>query len=442
MSLIANNLTFKYFENSTKNIIENFNFSLPAGKITLLTGKSGSGKSTLAYILAGLYPDNAGFLLNGEVLFEGENILTLTPDKRVAYVSMMFQNADLQFCMNTLEYELAFCLENIGVPEEDHPAKIKEVVHTLDVTHLLGRSFHTMSGGEKQKCALCCIFALKSKCIILDEAFANIDVESAKSIIHMIKEMHVTVLAIDHNIELWEGMYDTIVSLDGHEVKNFDKTPELHHVEDSLLATSNLSVRNIHYPDMNFKKASLTAILGKSGCGKTTFFQTLIRQNKFQGEISFGGKHLKKIGKKILFSKCGIVFQNPSNQFLALNVYDEIYFSVNRWHKKESDSWKKNKTLELLELFELKKYQKYSPYLLSQGQQRRLAVLSMIAGGQELLLLDEPTYGQDYDNICAMMNLLLEKAKLGLTVIFSTHNEHIAKKYAHQIIRLEDSDDE
>lgn len=442
MSLHAKNLTFKYFQNSPRNIIENLDFSFPKGEITLLAGKSGSGKSTLAYILAGLYPENGGFLTNGQVFFDDVNVHELTPNKRVAYVAMMFQNPDLQFCMNTLENELAFCLENIGTQSFEMDAIIQDVVDTLGVRHLLGKNFNHMSGGEKQKCALACIFALKSKCIILDEAFANIDMASAKEIIGMIKKLDVTVLAIDHNIELWEGVYDNIVSLDGSELKVFDILPDLHKPGKVVLETKDLSINGIYYPNMQFKKGSLTAIWGKSGCGKTTFFQTLIGQNKFNGEIDFFGKRLTRLRKKQLFSKCGIVFQNPSNQFLSLTVYDEILFSVNRWYQDKNEKWKADKTLELLELFGLGKYQRYSPYLLSQGQQRRLAVLSMIAGEQEILLLDEPTYGQDYENICAMMNLLLEKAKSGLTIIFSTHNEHVARNFSHKMIRLGEEENE
>jgi energy-coupling factor transport system ATP-binding protein len=162
-----------------------------------------------------------------------------------------------------------------------------------------------------------------------------------------------------------------------------------------------------------------------------------MKQHKFNGEINFFRHNFRRLRKKYVFSKCGIVFQNPSNQFLSLTVYDEIYFSVNRWHKKESEKWKGEKVLELLGVFELERYRKYSPYLLSQGQQRRLAVLSMIAGEQDILLLDEPTYGQDYENICAIMELLLHKAKTGLSIIFATHNESLANSFAHKIIRLE-----
>jgi len=437
----AKNITFKYFKNSTRTILENFDFTVPKNQITILAGKSGSGKSTLAYILAGLYPENGGILASGEIFIDDNeliNIKTLTPGQRVKYVAMMFQNPDLQFCMSNLENELYFCLENIKTPEDLIPEITNDVANAIGIPHLLKRSFFSMSGGEKQKCALCCILALKSKCLILDEAFANIDTQSSKEIISIIKKLNLTVLAIDHNLELWDGYYDNILSIDGSFHQTFNTLPKLSQTGTTILKVENLSVKNIHYPDMQFEKGSITAIVGKSGCGKTTFFKTLIKQNKYKGSINYLGKELKKIRKKQVFSRCGIVFQNPSNQFLALNVFDEIMFSVNRWHKNLDKEAKAEKTLALLKIFGLEKYKKYSPYMLSQGQQRRLAVLSMIAGEQEILLLDEPTYGQDYENICAIMDLLLEKAQAGLTIIFSTHNEHVAEKFSHKVINLKE----
>jgi len=433
MKLRAEGITFKYFKNSENNVFENFDFEIPANETTVLLGKSGSGKSTLAYILAGLYPENGGFLTEGKVFFGDADIHGMQADKRVAYVSMMFQNPDLQFCMNNLENELAFCLENIGM---NGRLLIEEAARLAHASHLFGKNFHSMSGGEKQRCALACIMALKSKCIILDEAFANVDEKSAKEIIKNIRELGLTVLAIDHNLELWEGAHDNVVSLDGSSFRAFDIAPALHEPGPPVIKTQSLTVNSIKYPDMQFGKGSLTAITGKSGVGKTTFFKALMKQHKYTGGIEFLGKNFAKLRRKYIYSKCGIVFQNPSNQFLALSVFDEVYFSVNHWHK-GSDSEKKQKTLEYLSIFGLEKYQKYSPYLLSQGQQRRLAVLAMLAGGQEILLLDEPTYGQDYENICAIMTLLLDRAREGLTVIYTTHNGRLASNFSHKIINLE-----
>lgn len=436
--LAAKNITYKYLENSSKNILENFELELQENKITLLCGASGCGKSTLAYILSGLYPENGGFLLSGEVYIGGVNIHKLTPDKRVSYVSMMFQNCDLQFCMNNLKNELIFCLENINMPDEQMEEIIQSMVKLAKVEHLLYRDFNKMSGGEKQKCALCCILALKSRCIILDEAFANVDMQSAKEIIDLLKSLDVTILAIDHNIELWQDACDSIIYMDGHNTANRAFQAKKHTCDRSedIIITRGLCVNDIRYPDMEFGKGRITAILGASGSGKSTFFKTLIGGNRYSGKLIFFGKELAKQNKHDIFSKCGIVFQNPSNQFLSMTVYDEILFTVKRWMKETGTDRQAQKTNELLSMFDLNKYKKYTPYLLSQGQQRRLAVLSMIAGKQAVLLLDEPTYGQDHENICTMMNLLVAKANEGLTIIFSTHNEHVAKHFADKTIRI------
>ena len=246
--LVAQNITYKYHANSKRNILESNEIALEEGSITLLTGKSGCGKSTLAYILAGLYPENGGVLLSGQVLIDGQNIHQLAPSKRVAYVSMMFQNCDLQFCMSNLHQELMLCLENIGAPTDCMTAEIQNAVARLGIEELLYREFNTLSGGEKQKCALCCILLLKSKCIILDEAFANIDTQSAKEIVQLIRKTGLTVLAIDHNTELWEGIYDYKI--------NFDNSPDftmppiqktLSDSKDTLIKSENLSVNNMFF---------------------------------------------------------------------------------------------------------------------------------------------------------------------------------------------------
>ena len=436
MNLQANNLTFKYFPKAAKNIFEGLDFHILKNQITLLTGRSGCGKSTLAYILAGLYPENGGVLVSGNVVIDGVNISALTANQRVQYVTIMFQNPDLQFCMSNLEQELDFCLENIGIPELDRPLRIEKAIEFMGIARLRTHAFATLSGGEKQKCALACIVALESRYIILDEAFANIDPVSAKEIIEKLSQLDVTILAVEHNVALWNGYYDQIISMDGSVATEFDVKAELHETGIPIIKTKNLVINDIKYPDITITKGSINAIVGRSGSGKTTLFKTLIKQYPYDGLLNLEDVPVSRVKPKKMFAKVGIVFQNPANQFLALTVFDEVLFSVKRWYKKESLAWQTTKTLALLKQFKLDGHQKYAPYMLSQGQQRRLAVLTMIAGAQDVLLLDEPTYGQDYENICMMMQLLLEKAQSGLTVIFATHNLAIAENFAHQIIKI------
>ena len=115
----------------------------------------------------------------------------------------------------------------------------------------------------------------------------------------------------------------------------------------------------------------------------------------YKRQVQVAGMEVKKAGKKKLYREVSAVFQNPGNQFIALNVLDEVFKSLELWNPRENGEALRSRALEILDRYGLKKYRRYSPYMLSQGQQRRLAVLSVLAGGQRLLLLDEPTYGQD-----------------------------------------------
>lgn len=135
----------------------------------------------------------------------------------------------------------------------------------------------------------------------------------------------------------------------------------------------------------------------------------------------------------------GIVFQNPSNQFITQNVYQEVAESYRRWQLKMGEETLKAKVEEQLASYGLGQYRKYSPYMLSQGQQRRLAVLAALAGEQEVLLLDEPTYGQDYRSTMAIMRELQEKVeKEGLTVLMATHDRALARAVSSVIYEVKD----
>ena len=198
-------VTFRYFEHGKHNVLEDASLSIPQGKITVIAGNSGCGKSTLAAVAAGLYPENGGVLSSGSIRLFGQPVGELNPAARSRYLSMMFQNPDLQFCMDTLRKEMRFCLENICVPMKEMDAVCERWAGKMDMTPFLDRKLYTLSGGEKQKAALACLFLLGSKAILMDEPFANIDEEGAKEIVRWIvkqnREQGLTVIAIDHRLD-------------------------------------------------------------------------------------------------------------------------------------------------------------------------------------------------------------------------------------------------
>ena len=486
-ALELEDVVFRYQEKGKRNILDHTSLSIPAGTLTVLMGGSGCGKSTLAAVAAGLYPENGGFLEGGTIRLYGQDLKTLDPQKRAAYLTVLFQNPDLQFCMNTLREEMRFCLENIRVPAGEMDARIGRAAAELGIAPLLDRTLSTLSGGEKQKAALSCLYVMESRCILLDESFANLDHEAAAQLLEMLLRMKTsgrTILAIDHKADLWLEAADEIILLEeGGKVAargiNCKNLPE--HRADferlglfypgsrperaarpvaegkPFLQFRGVSIRKglptrrkwgrtvydapflVRNADADFPAGCMTAVLGPSGTGKTTTFLSVLKQHPYTGRILFQGRDIAKMKPKELYRHIGIVFQNPANQFVTQNVEDEVCVGLRLWEPGLSDEACRQRAEELLDRYGLKR-RRYSPYMLSQGQQRRLAVLSVLAGGQELLLLDEPTYGQDARSVNAIMEHLREKVEQeGLTVIFITHDTELAAAWADKIYRLEDT---
>ena len=500
-------VVFRYFEKGKRNILDHTDLTIREGTITVLMGSSGCGKSTLAGVLSGLYPENGGFLESGSIRVFGENVSDLPISRRAAYIGFVFQNPDLQFCMNTLRSELVFCLENISVPAPEMDGRIRAAAHALGTEDLLDRSLFTLSGGEKQKAMLTCIYALGSRLLILDESFANIDRKNALELVSLIvrlREEGRTILAIDHQIDLWKNAADEFIVLEagakaaarGIDRTNLDSFREIfdreglfelrerhrkdihreglfelredhqkdiHREEQAGSSGSSspsgpsdvpLAIRfeNVTIPSFegstrnllenasaDFPAGTLSAILGESGSGKTTTFLSLLKQHPYSGDIFVNGSPVTKQKKKKLYRQIGIVFQNPANQFITQNVLEEVTEGIRIWHPRLTADAVAEEAETLLSRYGLSDKKKYSPYMLSQGQQRRLAVLSVLSGGQQILLLDEPTYGQDYRSTAAIMEHLAAKVREeGLTVVFITHDRTLAGVYADRVYELRD----
>ncbi|MGL5259843.1 MAG: ABC transporter ATP-binding protein [Lachnospiraceae bacterium] len=468
--LEVRDLKFKYFEHAKASTIEHLNLSFEEESCSIIIGSSGCGKSTLAMLLSGVYPENAGYILQGDILLNGTSLRNFDIPTRSKYIGVLFQNPDLQFCMNTLYKEMIFCMENLSIDPFLMDQKINEFATKYGVFDMLTRELHTLSGGEKQRAALCCLMLMQPSILVLDEPFANLDATSTKQLLELLflfkYEHNTTIIAIDHKLDAWLPYVDEIIVL-GANCKMLQKniipsTLTIHRAlfeQEGLFfpskskaflpkITNNLEVLKlenvclgykkkeiIHNASLSCTKGTITAILGSSGSGKSTLFSAILGQHPFSGTIKIKNKLLDRHFKHIeLYSIISAVFQNPGNQFISINVLDEVCLSLEQWRGKGNHT---QLALDLLYEYGLKKYQKYSPYMLSQGQQRRLAVLSVLAGNQSLLLLDEPTYGQDQKNTVAIFERLKNLCESGLTVLFSTHDEQIAKEYSDAIYYLD-----
>ncbi len=447
-------VTFSYSEYSKHNVLEHISFAVRADRFTLLTGPSGCGKSTLLYLAAGLYPGNGGFLRSGRVTVDGQEPGSLQPEQRARLLTMLFQNPDLQFCMDTVEHELVFCMENISLPADEINARLERALAFCGITHLRTRKLSALSGGEKQRVMLACAVVLRPHWLLLDEPFANLDEDSARVLVAHLRRLHdehgVGILAVDHDPRLWLGAADELVTFSSTDQtvqrgdlpcvitpyqpkpirKNTSKGYSLV-LEDLSVYKGN--IRILCNLSARFQTGRIHAILGPSGCGKSTLLQTLCGMERYTGRILVEGCERSRIRPKRLGSLLGFVFQSPQDQFVAGTVLDEIMLSLHNSGTRDIPG----EARRILEEVGLWRHRKLSPYMLSQGQQRRLGVAALLAYRCRVLVCDEPTYAQDRDNILSIMDELQRRVlEDGLTLVFSTHDRLLAQCYADHIYEL------
>jgi energy-coupling factor transport system ATP-binding protein len=446
------------------------------GGVTVITGPSGCGKSTLLYIAAGIYPQNAGVLLSGCVCLGAVPVASEIPERRARMIGMIFQNPDLQFCMDTVWNELIFCLENIAVPREEMDELITEALAFCGIEHLRERRLTELSGGEKQKAMLACIVCLGPEWLLLDEPFANIDGAAAAEIAGKLRrladERGVGIVTVDHKLDVWLDIADEIKVMtpgggvaafglvagsepcagidelpsygvdipsrpyrlsddagSAAEVWRSDRTGER---AEEVLTLANVSVMAkkkmiLSGIDARFAQGRIHAILGTSGCGKSTLLEAICGFRKYEGSILVLGDEAKKLPRAKLGLRMGFVFQNPQDQFVASTVYEEVMAGA-------GDAAEAERILREIGLW---RFRQFSPYMLSQGEQRRLAVAALLAYKCRILICDEPTYAQDLNSLTSVMDGLKRRVdEDGLTLIFSTHDKKLAHDYADQVYLL------
>ena len=445
------NVNFSY-DGKTK-ILENMDFAAEYGEVTLLSGHSGEGKSTLMYIVSGIIPNVNYGELSGEVLVGGESIKGKKMGDICRKVGVVLQNADEQIIQKIVEDEIAFGCENIAFP----PEKIQKQIEIVCNLMKLDKNWkcRTLSGGQKQRLITASTLAMGQKIIILDEPLANLDKDGAAMLMSTLRSLAKAgycIIVIEHRLDMVLPFVDTVWHIGNKTVRKVENRQEylvqqtakiedgchIYAAQSPIFALKNVkfSVKDreiLKDITLEIPKGGRTVFLGENGCGKTTLLRLIARLYKPTGGniVQYIDEKFKQKpkGSKAWYKKVGVVYQNPDYQLFMPTVRQEISFGA------KSEEY----AAEIAGLFGVKHLWERHPQSLSEGQKRRVSIAAVAACEPEVLLLDEPTVGQDYDGLCALVEILNKlHMQSGNTMITITHDVRCAEALCDQAYLIAD----
>jgi energy-coupling factor transport system ATP-binding protein len=430
-----------------------------AGEVILLRGSSGSGKSTLLRCLNGLVPHATGGAFSGRVVVAGLDSRVHAPRDLGAQMGFVFQHPEAQFVFEDVEAELAFGLENLGLPRGLIRKRIEEVIDQVGIQPLRQRRIATLSGGERQRVAIAAALAMHPKAIALDEPTSQLDPQAAEDVLQvvlrLVAELGMTTIIAEHRVERIAPFVDRIWTLTAGRLRDqaprlalAERGPRPPVVELALRAgwkplplgvrearryvnglpeampgsvTSNGKtdmicrvegaayrfddVSAVNRVSLGLKRGEISALMGRNGCGKTTLLKLI------------AGLLRPQYGRVRNESSVAYVPQDADALLFAPTVEAEL-IGLPREMTAPFDAWG----------------QRY-PRDLSSGQRQQLAI-AVAAARAELLLLDEPTRGLDPEVKDALAGFLRLRAAAGASMLIATHDVEWAARVADRVLMM------
>lgn len=466
------------------------------GDLLLLTGSTGCGKSTLLKCLNGIIPHEAAGQFDGNVRVSGMNTREHPVRVLAQKVGLVFQNPDEQIFSTRVREEVAFGLENLCFPRAEIVSRVEWALEKVGMREFIGESTNALSGGQKQRVAVAAVLALQPEVLVLDEPISQLDPGGAREVLGVVKKLSaagMTIILVEHRIHEVAQWADRVVVMDGGRIVLDEPAGKImDHLEifqklglrspcraDTFTGTSQgflsafhagyagggagtgrrvddlgekiVEVRDLWFSydrrngrgwalkgvDLDLFAGEVVAVVGDNGSGKTTLMHHLAGLFKLQkGRVVVAGRDLRRHNAYRLAGTVGIVFQNPALMLTADNVFDEVAFGPKNL-KMPPEELKRNVS-ECLCMMELEDLTGYHPQTLSGGQRLRCAVAAIISMKPQLVLLDEPTSGQDILHIRKLMELCRKLAGRGKTVVIITHDHEIAMEYADRILVMDE----
>ena len=482
--------------------LKNLNLTIYKGEKVLIVGPSGSGKSTIGQCLNGIIPNIYKGTSSGQFLIQGKEAFDLSIYEKSHLVSTVLQDTDGQFIGLSVAEDLAFALENDMVELESMKSRVHTWAERLDLSKLLDHRPQDLSGGQKQRVSLAGVLIDESPILLFDEPLANLDPKSGQDIIDLIDQIHeeqgTTTIIIEHRLEdvlnrpidrvilinqgqvLFNGQPDdllrtTLLAENGIREplylttlrqlgQDISKLPHLDKVEKLPLGDVSVDIPTPHFEKgaeaetilelghLNFayregqpilKDLSLTipkgqrlAIVGKNGAGKSTLAKAICGFIQTEGTYFSKGEDIKGDSVKERAERVGYVLQNP-NQMISTNmIFDEVALGLRLRNVPEAQI--ESRVHQALKTCGLYEFRKWPISALSYGQKKRVTIASILVLGPDVLVLDEPTAGQDQRNYTEIMDFLDELHQKGHTIVMITHDMQLMLDYSDRAVVVMD----
>lgn len=486
--------------------LDGVELSVPKGRSLSIMGRSDAGKSSLCLSLRGLIPESYPGDFAGDVLLDGKSILHRRVRDLASDIGIVFQDFESQLFCTTVELEVAFTPQNLGLPRDEIQKRVSRCLELVGLRGFEKRDPATLSGGEKQRLALAAVLSAEPQLLILDEVTSDLDPAGKSELLKVIGDLYAgrqTMIAATHAYEEAQ-LGDAILVLDegktvAHgtpaEIICRPRIMETHGIRprdinllaekeglptvppggdpgrllerisarfnplkldaildrerkraerygQPILEVSSLNcfaddgrniLSDIH---LTVREREMLAIVGKNGAGKTTLikhFNGLLRPSS--GDVKVKDVPTKRTSLFELCQTVGLVFQNPDHQIFSETVRKELSFGPKNFGVGEEEI--EGRVSEAIAAVRLNGFEEEDPLMLSKGGRQKVAVASILAMRPEVLVLDEPTTGLDYEETIALMELVRKLNEAGHTVIIVTHTMWVVARYAHRVIVMD-----